>query len=161
MSESRLADGAGDGLKKCRIPSAFTVRDPNPNPNHRTHSDTYTRTHIHTHTHVHTHTHTHTRAHELTRRSPKDMQDKTCLRAVVNSPIVKHTVAAYNRIAGKTDSACQLRVRTLSQIGLGIPFKAMQKLGLKGFDNHKFSSARSHAKCYGPGQDPFVTIRRR
>ena len=89
------------------------------------------------------------------------MQDKTCLRAVVNSPIVKQTVTAYNRIEGKTMSACNLRVRTLSQIGLGIPFKAMQKLGLKGFNHHKFTAARSHAKCYGPGQDPLNTIRRR
>ena len=88
------------------------------------------------------------------------MLDKTCLNAVLSSKMVNQTVKAYNAIEGKSHVASKLRVRTLSQIALGIPYKAMRTLGIKGFNHHKFSAARSHAKCYGPGQDPFETTRR-
>ena len=89
------------------------------------------------------------------------MLDKTCLNAVLNSKMVKQTVKAYNSIEGKSHIAGNLRVRTLSQIALGIPFKALRTLGIKDLNHHKFSAARTHAKCYGPGQDPFETARRR
>ena len=37
----------------------------------------------------------------------------------------------------------------------------MKTLGIKNFDHHKFHDARSHAKSYGPGQDPFETTQRK
>lgn len=94
-------------------------------------------------------------------RSSNDIRCKTLLNAVLQSPLVKATVVAYNRIEGADMRACNLRVRTLSQIVLGVPFKDMQTLGLHGFDRHKYHDARSHAKAYGPGQDPFEHTRRR
>ena len=94
-------------------------------------------------------------------RSGNDIRCKTLLNAVLQSPLVKATVVAHNRIEGSSMRACNLRTRTASQIALGIPFKAMKTLGLHGFNRHKFLGARSHAKAYGPGQDPFDHVRRR
>ena len=94
-------------------------------------------------------------------RSSKNIKDRTLLNAVLKSPLVKATVCAYNRIEGDSMQACNARVRTLSQIILGIPFKAMKTLGLNPFDRYKFHDARSHARAYGPGQDPFEFERRR
>ena len=132
---------------------------------------------------MHTHTHTHAF------RSCNKLEDKTKLDVILNSQIVRQTVVAYNNIEGSTRRAVCLRLRTLSQVGtssvyvsslasnphtdpvtttltlhqiaLGLPFRAMNTLGIKNFNQHKFNDARSHAKCYGPGQDPFESIMRR
>ena len=96
------------------------------------------------------------------RSSPaREINDRLCLSALLTSKMVQATVQAYNAIEGTSMKATQLRTRTLSQISLSIPFKAMQTLGIDNFDKHRFTESRTHAKAYGPGQDAFETEMKR